>query len=470
VRGDGVIRSELATRLPRIPVGPVPTAPNATMVYCRRARERSDDAPARLLVRSGPGAGTVVAVSGDETRLGRGRENDLMLPDISVSRRHALLRRDAGGYVLIDQGSGNGTRVNGRVVEEARLHTGDRILLGDAVVEFLEAGEVAVRGPEDDARAPRSWRGASSAAWAAAAGIVLVASAAAVAPAASRPGARVHAVRRPIPMQAEQSQRSADDPPPLGPLPTPALGARAAEPGSLPTRAAGVQEAQPRSPSKRSRGGGLAAALPATSATASVPALGPVAAVAAAAIADAYVAGDLDGAIDRARAARAGGSAGDVLASLERLAAARREGTALMEQDRTGDAIEALEEAEAEDRALAKGRDGPLGREIRRALSVLHTRAAATADAEAEPGAAAAHLHAALALDAANERAREQLRQLTTRAGDRYLRGYVAKDGDPAAATEAFRWVVAALPASDATAVKARRWLDRLEGKAARED
>jgi predicted component of type VI protein secretion system len=426
------------------------------MVYCRRARERSDDAPARLLVRSGPGAGTVVAVSGDEIRLGRGRENDLVLPDISVSRRHALLRQDAGGYVLVDQGSGNGTRVNGRVVEEVRLHTGDRILLGDAVVEFLEAGEIAVRGPRHDARAPRSWRRTSSAAaWAAAAGIVLVASGGAVDLAVARPGARVHAVSRPIAMQAEQSQRPVDDPPPLGPLPT---------------GAAGVQEAQARSPSKRSRGDRLAAALPATGAAASVPALRRVAAEAAAAIADAYVAGDLDGAIDQARAARAGGSAGDVLASLERLAAARREGTALMQQDRTGDAIEALDQAEAEDRAVARGRDGPLGREIRRALSVLHTRAAASADAEAEPRAAAAHLHAALALDAANEGAREQLRQLAARAGDRYLRGYVAKDGDPAAATDAFRWVVAALPASDATAVKARRWLDRLEGKAARED
>jgi hypothetical protein len=46
----------------------------------------------------------------------------------------------------------------------------------------------------------------------------------------------------------------------------------------------------------------------------------------------------------------------------------------------------------------------------------------------------------------------------------------MAKDGDGDAARQAFRLVVAALPATDDTALKARRWLDRLEGKAAGEE
>ena len=75
-----------------------------------------------------------------------------------------------------------------------------------------------------------------------------------------------------------------------------------------------------------------------------------------------------------------------------------------------------------------------------------------------------------MAQDPANEAAREQLRQLVSSVEEAYLRGYVAKDGDAEAARQAFRLVVAALPGTDETALKARRWLDRLDGKAAREE
>jgi hypothetical protein len=57
--------------------------------------------------------------------IGRGPSCDCLLPDESVSRRHAELRRDGG--------SRNGTRVNGmRVLEEVEVRPGDRITLGEA--------------------------------------------------------------------------------------------------------------------------------------------------------------------------------------------------------------------------------------------------------------------------------------------------------------------------------------------------
>jgi hypothetical protein len=46
----------------------------------------------------------------------------------------------------------------------------------------------------------------------------------------------------------------------------------------------------------------------------------------------------------------------------------------------------------------------------------------------------------------------------------------MVKEADAGAARQAFQMVVAALPATDETAVKARRWLDRMDGKAAGED
>jgi len=430
-------------------------APNETMVYCRRARDGLGHAGARLLVRSGAGAGTVVPLSGEETCLGRGRDNDVVLPDISVSRRHALLRREGGGYLLVDQGSGNGTRVNGRPVEQARLRSGDRILLGDAVVEFLGVADVAVHGRAAGVSMPRSWtRTRITVAWAALPAVLLAATAVVVGPAAHRGGRGAGPARRSVLTRPEPLQSPIDDPPPLD-----AVAAQRE-----------TRDAWSVHPKQRPSGASLVAALPAIGAAPRPAIRKRAASEAAAAAIEAYSSGDLDAAIAQARAAREEGGSGEMLASLERLSAARGEGMALMEQDRTREAIEALERADVEDRFLAKGRDGPLGREIRRALSLLHARAAASLDPEAEVGAAAAHLRAAVELDAGNERAREQLRQVAARAGDRYLRGYIGKDSDPAAAREQFRWVVAALPASDETALKARRWLDRLDGRAPAED
>jgi tetratricopeptide (TPR) repeat protein len=159
-----------------------------------------------------------------------------------------------------------------------------------------------------------------------------------------------------------------------------------------------------------------------------------------------------------------------MLARLERFASAWREGVARMREDRSTEAIAALEQADQAERALAAGRDGPLGREVRRALSGLHTRAAQAHTSDEEVGAAAAHLRAALAQDPGNEEARDQLGRLAARANEAYLSGYVAKDTDPDSARRRFRLVVAALPANDETAIKARRWLDRLDGKAGAED
>ena len=63
--------------------------------------------------------------------LGRSRDCDCVLPEPSVSRRHAELRRDGARWLLRDVGSRNGTRVNGvRVLEETEVAPGDRVSFG----------------------------------------------------------------------------------------------------------------------------------------------------------------------------------------------------------------------------------------------------------------------------------------------------------------------------------------------------
>jgi pSer/pThr/pTyr-binding forkhead associated (FHA) protein len=82
--------------------------------------------------------------------LGRGAENDVVIPDRSVSRSHAFLKRGAdGGYLLLDAGSSNGSMVNGRSVpakgsgEPSPVAPGDTVRLGR--LEFTFVGAAALR-------------------------------------------------------------------------------------------------------------------------------------------------------------------------------------------------------------------------------------------------------------------------------------------------------------------------------------
>jgi len=83
-----------------------------------------------LIVRSGPQAGDRFALSTGETRLGRHPDSEIMLDDITVSRRHAAIEQTTEGYVVTDAGSLNGTYVNQERIERAVLHHGDELQVG----------------------------------------------------------------------------------------------------------------------------------------------------------------------------------------------------------------------------------------------------------------------------------------------------------------------------------------------------
>ncbi|MBA3303625.1 MAG: DUF3662 domain-containing protein [Actinomycetota bacterium] len=68
--------------------------------------------------------------------IGRGAEAAVRVQDTSVSRRHAELRPTEDGWVLVDLGSTNGTRVNGAGVTERQLRDGDTISVGDTQLRF----------------------------------------------------------------------------------------------------------------------------------------------------------------------------------------------------------------------------------------------------------------------------------------------------------------------------------------------
>jgi FHA domain-containing protein/zinc ribbon protein len=91
-----------------------------------------------LVVRAGGGrAGETFALQGDRVGIGRGPENEVFLDDVTVSRRHAVLVKRDDGYYVDDEESLNGTYVNRRRVENAKLEDGDEVQIGKYRLTFL---------------------------------------------------------------------------------------------------------------------------------------------------------------------------------------------------------------------------------------------------------------------------------------------------------------------------------------------
>jgi pSer/pThr/pTyr-binding forkhead associated (FHA) protein len=70
------------------------------------------------------------------TRIGRHDQNDIMLAGPTVSTRHATVRNEQMGVVIEDEGSLNGTFVNGARVEQQLLEDGDRVQIGPHLLVF----------------------------------------------------------------------------------------------------------------------------------------------------------------------------------------------------------------------------------------------------------------------------------------------------------------------------------------------
>ena len=93
-----------------------------------------------LIVKRGPNAGSKFFLDTEATEIGRHPDSDIFLDDITVSRRHAEIRRAAHGFELHDVGSLNGTYINRERVEEAELASGDEIQIGKFKLVFLTGG------------------------------------------------------------------------------------------------------------------------------------------------------------------------------------------------------------------------------------------------------------------------------------------------------------------------------------------
>ncbi|HEY1586287.1 MAG TPA: FHA domain-containing protein, partial [Polyangia bacterium] len=89
-----------------------------------------------------------------ETRVGRGADQDLVLADIAVSRRHFTIHAENGRFRMRDLGSGNGTLVNGQRVDGVILNDGDQLECGNTLMRFDQASARMPPPPPMQPQAP----------------------------------------------------------------------------------------------------------------------------------------------------------------------------------------------------------------------------------------------------------------------------------------------------------------------------
>ena len=92
--------------------------------------EPLEEGNALLVIKKGPDAGMSFTINRDLIVVGRHPESDIFLDDITVSRRHAEIRREGAAFELMDTGALNGTYLNRERIEASKLESGDEIQIG----------------------------------------------------------------------------------------------------------------------------------------------------------------------------------------------------------------------------------------------------------------------------------------------------------------------------------------------------
>lgn len=93
-----------------------------------------------LLISGSDGAARRFELTSPSVSLGRGEDNDIVIEDPAISRRHLVFRQDAAGVSVEDCGSRNGTLFNGAPLTKAALTHGAEMQIGECLIRFLGGG------------------------------------------------------------------------------------------------------------------------------------------------------------------------------------------------------------------------------------------------------------------------------------------------------------------------------------------
>jgi predicted nucleic acid-binding Zn-ribbon protein len=145
--GSAFARASLfgATRFGRLT--PSPAEPDDRLDWVTRARAMAERPGAHLAYEDGDQT-VVVPLTREWTRVGRSLAADVRFDDPTVSRRHALIVRQADGVRVLDDRSLNGVFVNGERVDWRGLVDGDEIVVGRYRLTYLEVAEVRTEALE----------------------------------------------------------------------------------------------------------------------------------------------------------------------------------------------------------------------------------------------------------------------------------------------------------------------------------
>jgi DNA-binding NtrC family response regulator len=96
----------------------------------------------RIEVVRGPDARTIVELPGPSARIGSGKDCDFVLTDPTVSRVHLRLRIEGDALRVVDEGSRNGTSIDGTAVRDAFARPDSLIYIGDSTLRLRMLSEV----------------------------------------------------------------------------------------------------------------------------------------------------------------------------------------------------------------------------------------------------------------------------------------------------------------------------------------
>jgi pSer/pThr/pTyr-binding forkhead associated (FHA) protein len=104
----------------------------------KRDRDASKEVPfGKLIVIYGDHAGKEYRLGPRRILIGRTGQCDIVIDDSSVSREHACIETKHDRFLLQDLKSTNGTQVNGKFIDVHLLSHGDKIRIGNTVLQFL---------------------------------------------------------------------------------------------------------------------------------------------------------------------------------------------------------------------------------------------------------------------------------------------------------------------------------------------
>ncbi len=94
---------------------------------------------ATLRILRGPQTGIAFQLGDETLTIGRSPQCGIFLNDMTVSRKHALLKPESDGYVISDTNSFNGVWVNNDSIDEYHLKSGDIIQIGVFLLLYQES-------------------------------------------------------------------------------------------------------------------------------------------------------------------------------------------------------------------------------------------------------------------------------------------------------------------------------------------